>query len=467
MRDVSMFLQLDLPVLLAGMFASIACALVGTFLVLRRMSLMGDAISHAVVPGIVGAFLAASWLERHGVAINLSVAFLLGAAIVGVMTALLTELIHRVGKVESTAAMGVVFTVLFAAGVIMLAQLEAVGATTIHLDAECVLYGTMENAIWPDPPASWADALDRERWRGFPRQVTTLAIVAMLDVLFVVLLFKELRITSFDPELAATQDIRPGVMHYLLMTFVAFTTIAAFEAAGSILVVAMLIVPALVAHLLTDRLGVMLALSTVVAIVASVAGYAGAAALSFNAAGSIGVMLGVLLVLTGLLSPKHGWISRALRRLAVRVSVAREDMLGYLYRVTESAVPGPAASPQGSLTGHIAPIQSALLRQTVGGGLRARFALWQMLRHGEARMSPAGEVVPTAAGLAAAADLVRSHRLWETYLVERIGLRPDHVHDAAMRLEHVTDRSMQQQLAERLESRQVDPHGKAIPDLNE
>jgi manganese/zinc/iron transport system permease protein len=460
-----MFLQLDLPVLAAGMFASIACALVGTFLVLRRMSLMGDAISHAVVPGIVGAFLVASWMQRQGVAINLSVAFLLGAAIVGIMTALLTELIHRVGRVESTAAMGVVFTVLFAVGVIMLAQLESAGATTIHLDAECVLYGTIENAIWPDPPASWSEMFDVERWRGFPRQVTTLAIVALLDLLFVFILFKELRITSFDPELAAAQGMRPGVMHYLLMTFVAFTTIAAFEAAGSILVVAMLIVPALVAHLFADRLGVMLVVATVVAIAASIAGYAAAATLSFNAAGSIGLMLGVLLALAGLFAPGRGWISQALRRVGVRVSIAREDMLGYLYRMTERARGEiPATRAPGSMQAN-APIPAETLREAVGGGFGAKMALRQLLRRGEARMLPTGAVVPTETGLAAAADLVRSHRLWEAYLVERIGLRPDHVHDTAMQLEHITDRAMQDQLAERVEASQIDPHGKAIPDI--
>ena len=293
------FLVQDFPVLAAGLLASIACAIIGSFLVLRRMSLMGDAISHAVLPGIVIAFLLSDSLA--------ALPMFIGAAAIGVVTAALTELIHRLGRVESGASMGVVFTVLFAVGVLLL---ERTGGRSIHLDADCVLYGAMESVLWTSAPDSWSGLLAREAWSDFPRQIATLLIALAIDVAFVVLLFKELRIASFDPGLAKAQGVNPALMHYLLMTLVAMTTVAAFEAVGSILVVAMLIVPGLCARLLSDRLAVMLWLSGLIAAVAAGAGYAASARLNVNAAGMIGMTLGAMLVIIGLFAPRYGWLAQ-------------------------------------------------------------------------------------------------------------------------------------------------------------
>jgi manganese/zinc/iron transport system permease protein len=436
---ISGALTVDLPALAAGTIAAMACAIVGCFLVLRRMSLMGDAISHAVLPGIVGAFLLAGSLQAMPVFI--------GCAAVGVITALLSDLIHRRGRVESGAAMGVVFTILFASGVIML---EAAGGRNVHLDAECVLYGHMEGVIWPDAPRSPADLFTAAAWASFPHQVTTLAITLLANIVFIAIFFKELRIVSFDPGLAAAQGIPPALMHYLLMTFVAITTVAAFEAVGSILVVAMFIVPALTAHLLTDRLWLMLVLSAAAAFAASIAGYAASAAWSVNAAGMIGVALGALLVITGLLSPRHGWISRGARRMGLSVSILREDMLGLLHRLGESSAGGRRA------------LAGAELRAAVGGGPLAAAALWRLRQRGEAVIRR-GIVELTPLGGARAASLVRTHRLWESYLVRHLGLHPAHVHGTAMRLEHVTGSDLQEHLAERAGGATTDPHGRLIP----
>lgn len=289
--NAPLFLIQDFPVLAAGMLASLACALIGSFLVLRRMSLMGDAISHAVLPGIVAAFLFSGSLQAMPVFI--------GAALVGVLTALLSEIVHRWGRIEPGAAMGVVFTVLFALGIIMM---ERTQSSAVHLDAECVLYGAMENVLWLSAPASWQDLLAANTWTDFPSAVTTLAIVLLMNVLFITLLFKELRISTFDPGLAASQGINPHLMHYLLMTIVAITIIAAFEAVGSILVVAMLIVPGMIAHMFTNRLGALLIMAALIAAAASSTGYTAAVVLDTNAAGMIGVMLGLLLALAAIIS---------------------------------------------------------------------------------------------------------------------------------------------------------------------
>src|SRR5688572_24744896 len=209
MTGLSAFLMQDFPVLMAGLLAAVACALIGSFLVLRRMSLMGDAISHAVLPGIVGGFLLHWWLEQRGVQTNLSMIFFAGAVVIGVLTAGLSELVHRLGKVEPGASMGVVFTVLFALGVIML---EQTGGRSIHLDADCVLYGAMENVLWINPPSSLNDLFSDDSWRHFPRQITMLLLVLLVDLIFIIALFKELRIASFDPGLAAAQGINPNLM---------------------------------------------------------------------------------------------------------------------------------------------------------------------------------------------------------------------------------------------------------------
>jgi manganese/zinc/iron transport system permease protein len=281
------------------LLASIACAIIGCFLVLRRMSLMGDAISHAVLPGIVIAFLISKSLS--------ALPMFIGAAIVGVMTAGLSELVHRMGKVEIGASMGVVFTVLFALGVILLEQF---GGDGVHLDAECVLYGAMEHVLWLNPPTHINELFTAGAWEHFPPQLVVLGLALCANIAFIGLCFKELRITAFDPGLAAAQGINPAIMHYGLMTFVAITTVAAFEAVGSILVVAMLIVPGLCAHLLVNRLSSMIWLSAAVAVIASTSGYGAAAKFDLNAAGMIGVMLGVILAITVVASPRVGLVAQ-------------------------------------------------------------------------------------------------------------------------------------------------------------
>lgn len=443
--QASLFLTLDLPAMLAGAFAAAACALVGCFLVLRRMSLMGDAISHAALPGLVAAFLISG--SNH------TLPMLTGAVVVGILTTALTELVYRLSKVEPGAAMGVVFTTLFAIGVIML---ERAAGGNAHIDADCVLYGQLESVSWLNAPASFADIWLAESWAHFPRQVTTLAVAFALTLAFVVLCYRPLKITSFDPALAASLGIRAGLVRYALMTVTAVVSVAAFEAVGSILVVAMLIVPAMAAHLLTDRLAPMLVISVVISVVAAVVGYAlgafgpralGSAA-SVSAAGMMGVALGATLALTALFAPRHGALSRLLRRAALRAENRRDDLLAALFRAAERAgAPGAAAVLDALPEAH---------GRAGAGALRA------ILRSGDAALH-AGGVALTPAGEARAARVVRAHRLWETYLVDEMGLRPDHVHDAAERLEHVTDPIVERALADIAGRADTDPHGRPIP----
>ncbi|MEZ6209886.1 MAG: metal ABC transporter permease [Phycisphaerales bacterium] len=246
------FLTLDLMPLLAAVLSALCCGLLGNFLVLRRLSLMGDAISHAVLPGIAAAFVITQSRSP--------VAMLIGAGVAALLTVLIVEIVKRLGRVEPGAAMGVTFSVLFALGVVMIER----AARSVDLDADCVLYGQLETL------ASFGASGDAIQ---VPRQVITLVIVTLIALAFVGVLFKELRISAFDPGLSTSVGISAGLMHTLLMALVAAAAVASFEAVGSILVIAMLIAPAATARMLTDRLRPQIVVSLIAAIIASVGGY--------------------------------------------------------------------------------------------------------------------------------------------------------------------------------------------------
>jgi len=256
-------IDLDLFPLTAALLAAISCGLLGNFLVLRRLSLMGDAISHSVLPGLVIAFLLTSS--------RAPMVMFIGAVCAGIATVVLVELVKRLGRVEPGAAMGVVFSVLFAFGVLLL---ESSAVRSIDLDAECVLHGQLETLVWYAAPQTFGDLLNPSTLEAVPPQVVTLSIMALLSIGFVVMFFKELRVAAFDPALATTLGFNATGLHLALMLFVAAATVASFEAVGSILVIAMLICPAATARLLTDRLSTQIILSGIIGVGSSALGYA-------------------------------------------------------------------------------------------------------------------------------------------------------------------------------------------------
>jgi manganese/zinc/iron transport system permease protein len=289
-------------ILLAGGLCAVACALLGTFLVLRRMALLGDAISHAVLPGIVVAFL----LTNSRAALPVVV----GAGALGLLTVFLIELLHRTRRVKEDASIAVIFPALFAVGVLLVTQY----AGQTDLDAECVLYG--EIAFAPEMTMTLAGA-------EVSRPLVTLGLVALANLAFVLLLFKELKLATFDGALAATLGISPVVVHYLLMGMVSLTTVASFESVGAILVVAFLVVPAAAAHLLTDRLGRMLLIAALIGAGSSTAGYFAARALDASIAGAMATTMGLVFALVWMFAPREGLVAARLRRRHRRTRFAR------------------------------------------------------------------------------------------------------------------------------------------------
>ncbi|MGI9268719.1 MAG: metal ABC transporter permease [Akkermansiaceae bacterium] len=246
----------DFHIILVGGLCAMACALPGTFLLLRRMSMMGDAISHAVLPGLAIAFLISGS--------RTNIWMFLGAALAGVLTALFSQWITRFGKVERGAAMGIVFTTLFAIGLVLIRK----AADHVDLDAGCVLYGALEYT-----PLNMVTIFENEiSLFAVPRAALVIGATLLFNALIITFFYKEFKLAAFDSGLAQTQGFRPQLMHYLLMTMVAVTTVAAFEAVGSIIVIAMLIVPPATAFLLTRNLPSLIIVSLIVAAFSAILG---------------------------------------------------------------------------------------------------------------------------------------------------------------------------------------------------
>ena len=267
----------DTWIVVAGVLSAVACALPGCFLVLRKMSMMGDAITHAVLPGIAIAFIITG--SRS------SVSMFTGAVVSGLITAFLTQWVNKNGKLDLGSSMGIVFSVLFAVGLLLIEY----GADFVDLDPSCVLYGAIEFT-----------PLERFWW-GIPRAVWVLSSVVLLNVTLLILFYKELLLNAFDQNLANSLGISSEKIHYYLMVIVAVTAVATFEVVGSVMVVALLIVPAGSAYLLTVRLSHMLYLSVFFGALGAILGHILAikipSMIGFNGmstSGMIAVVLGVI-----------------------------------------------------------------------------------------------------------------------------------------------------------------------------
>jgi len=295
--------QPQIEIQLIAAVVAVACALPGVFLVLRRMALMSDAISHAILLGIVLAF----FLTK-----DISSPFLvIAATLTGVVTVSLVELLHRTRLVREDAAIGLVFPALFSIGVILISRF----AGDVHLDIDAVLLGELAFA-----PFTRFVVLGNDLG---PRTLYVMGGILLLNILFILLFYKELKLATLDAGLAAALGFSPALIHYALMTLVSVTAVGAFDAVGSILVVALMIAPPAAAYLLTDRLPRMIGLSALIGIASAFSGYWLARALDASIAGSMATMAGVFFALVFLLAPERGLIAIARRRAHQRWEFAQ------------------------------------------------------------------------------------------------------------------------------------------------
>lgn len=429
-------------IIVAGALCAVAASLLGNFLVLRRLSLMGDAISHSVLPGIAAAFL---FSGTRG-----SVVVLIGAASMGLLTVWLTELIRKYGKVEESAAIGVVFTSLFAVGLIMMVR----AGDKIDLDPSCVLYGNLETIIL-DTVETPVGAV--------PRVVITISLVCMLNAICIAVFFKQWQVSTFDPLLSQAQGISPTLFHYVLASLVAVTCIASFEAVGNILVVAMLVVPAATAFLLCRRLETMILISIVVGSASAIAGHLLAITVpvafgfrSVNSAAMMTVTSGLFLVLAVVASPKAGVLIRLLEQRMVARKIIGEDILALLYRQSERTIhAGTAANREALPMRDIANQLKVSLKKLTS-------VASDLVREGWISMSQTS-VTLTSEGHRVAQNLIRSHRLWEQYLSVEVNASDARLHAQAESLEHFTNSSLRGKLDVETGLSTLDPHGRSIP----
>ncbi|MBN2446204.1 MAG: metal ABC transporter permease [Phycisphaerae bacterium] len=396
-----------------SMLVGTACGVLGCFVVLRRMAMIGDALSHAVLPGVVVAFILSGSTGALGL--------LFGALVAGVVTAVLINLVGRFTRTKEDSAIGIVFTALFALGIILISALPR----GTHFDLRCFLFG--------DPLAVGKSDL----WM--------MAIICPSVIGVVALMYHRLKIVSFDPLVAAAMGISVAAAHYLLMGMLSATIVAGLKTTGVILVVAMVITPASAAYQLTNRFAIMLILAGLFGAISAGAGMSVAFVTNWPTGPAMVLVAALIFLVSVLGSPANGVVFHQIRQRRLAQHVANEDVLKAMY------LHGPA--PMRDLASQTLP-RMGLRRRAI------RSALRRLKREGLIALRD-GSLALTDDGRTHAEKLVRAHRLWESYLVDQVGLDPAVVHAEAERLEHA--HGLTEQIDVTMGHRARDPHGSVIP----
>ncbi|QXP60764.1 metal ABC transporter permease [Olleya sp. HaHaR_3_96] len=306
----------QIEIQLIASLVAIACAIPGTFLVLRKMAMISDAISHSILPGIVVGFFITQDLN--------SPLLIVLAAFTGVITVVLVEYIQKTGLVKEDTAIGLVFPALFSIGVILIAK----NANDVHLDVDAVLVGELALAPFDRLVVSGVDIGPKSLW--------IIGTILLITITLLIAFFKELKVSTFDKGLAASLGFSPAIIHYGLMTVSSVTTVGAFDAVGAILVVALMIAPAATAYLLTTNLKKMLALAAFFGVFSAISGYWLAHLLDASIAGSITTMLGLLFLAVYLFAPNKGVIAVMYREKQQRIEVSLLTFLLHLKNHNEA-----------------------------------------------------------------------------------------------------------------------------------
>lgn len=396
-------------VILGATLLGLAAGVIGAFALLRKRALMGDALAHATLPGIAAAFLAATALGGQGRSLPV---LLVGAAITGVLGILAVHAIVRHTRLKEDAAIGVVLSVFFGLGVVLLSYIQSLQQGNV---------GGLSTFIYGQTAAmSRADAL-------------LIGSVAAASVVLALLLMKEFRVVCFDDRFAAAIGLPVGLIDLLMMTLVVIVTVIGLQAVGLILIVAMLIIPPAAARFWTERMARMTLASGGIGALSGYLGASASALLPRLPAGSVIVLTaGALFLLSMLLAPSRGVLAAALRSARLRLHVALEHTLRGAYETLESQSPAPPSAPPPPV-----PL-SAIHAVTTMHPLLWLLTKLSLRRRGLAALADAGATLRlTPRGLAEAARLTRNHRLWAEYLVTHADIAPSHVDRSADLVEHI------------------------------
>jgi len=403
----------------------LCCGLMGCFILVRRMSMTGDALSHAVLPGVVLGFV---WSGTKD-----PLAIFIGAVVAGLVGAVVARLIRDTTILKEDAALGLVLGGFYGAGIVLMRLVQS-GGYGNQSGLDKFLFGQAAALSRPD--------------------VVLMVGVAVLVVVLVVLFYKELQVTSFDIGFARSLGLPVVLIENLIMLLLAFAVVVALQAVGVVLVSAMLILPGATAYLLTDRFHILLILASVFGVLAGATG----AFLSFMEAG---MPTGPYVVVAGTLlfsgafvfAPRHGVLAKWIHHAAQRARTRRENVLKAIFHVLEEEGFRRADAQTERIAARLREHPARL-------GRSLRVMSWR----GWIKPAGAGRVTFTRAGWDAACAVVRKHRLWELYLASAASIAADHVHDDAETIEHILDDATVRRLMARLAHPTKDPHGRWIPE---
>ena len=399
--------------LIASSLVGVMCGVLGSFIVLRNMSLVGDALAHAILPGVVFAFVLVGYS---------ALGFFTGAVIAGLLTAVgITWIQHNVGT-KNDAAIGIVFTAMFSIGVMGISWISR--NEGVHLDLKDFLFGNVLGVANSD--------------------LYLTAGVTVYVVLSVMIFYRYLFVSTFQPVIAETMGIPVGLIHYFLMLLLSFAVVASLQTVGVILVVAMLITPASTALLLSNRLPVVIGLSAVIGLFAAVLGLLLAIIFDTTPGPAIAVTATLFYLVAVFFAPEKGLVFRFFRNRKLKHRIKLEDGLKEAYRLQQ----------QGELT-----VDS--LAGKLGTTPTSLQKIVQLLR--TKGLLEKGDLKLTSIGVGEAEKLVRAHRLWETYLVTKIGLNNEQIHEEAERYEHLLPEALLDAVDQELGFPSTDPHGSPIP----
>jgi ABC-type Mn2+/Zn2+ transport system permease subunit/Mn-dependent DtxR family transcriptional regulator len=399
--------------ILASSMVGIMCGLIGCFIVLRNMSLIGDALSHAILPGIFVSFILVGYS---------TIGFFTGSVIAGLLTAVAITWIQQNISTKNDAAIGIVFTAMFSIGVIGISWIsQEKGA---HLDLKDFLFGNVLGISSED--------------------LIITAVVLVYTLASVVLFFRYLFITTFQSTIAQTMGISVKTIHYFLMLLLSFAVVSALRSVGVILVVAMLITPASTALLLSNRLQKVLVISAIIGLISAVMGMI--LAIIFNTTPGPVMVLFVtaIYLLVAIFAPEKGFIPQYLARLSQSNRIAREDIIKFINKNENES--------NFTKLFEFLDIKASKLRSHL-----------KFLEKSNAIMLDNNVVKLTYAGKSEANKLVRAHRLWETYQVDKMGLSEQQIHNEAERYEHLLSDEILDEVDEKLGFPEKDPHGSPIP----
>ena len=401
--------------LIASTMVGLMCGVLGCFIVLRNMALIGDALAHAILPGVVFAFMIVGYS---------TLGFFTGAVIAGLITAVVITWIQRNVNTKNDAAIGIVFTAMFSIGVMAISWISRNQA--VHLDLKDFLFGNVLGVSNED--------------------LYLTAAITVYVLLSIVVFYRYLFVTTFQEVIAETMGISVNVIHYFLMLLLSFAVVASLRTVGVILVVAMLITPASTALLLSDRLKKVLFISGIVGVISAIVGLLLSIRFETTPGPAMAVTATFIYLVTALLSPKKGLVFRYFRKRKLKEKIQLEDIMKQALKLHEksqlslNSLQDKVGLSKGILLTHLKNLQTK-------GFININNQKPQLTQN----------------GINEANRLVRAHRLWETYLVQQMGLTEEQIHEEAEKYEHLLTEELLDEVDQELGYPTIDPHGSPIP----